>query len=269
MKTKGIRINGRRAYPSLIESVVVKIYEESPTLALPSKLRVSVVPVTRAQYRRIAIAQPAGLSHPVFVEHPWTWSPNSGRLPATGISYLEATRWIESLNANEGRTGSRQWRLVNDVYEWDSICRAGRGESGHDWWTKADQAKEAWFGPDGVGIPPVKTRRPSPTGLYDLWTVETWMNGSERVLDGVHQARTVGANWQRDTPRDGGWSTDYPYPVTEQCPVVGLRLVCDDTEETGGLSVRDWESRHWSSEYAHKCLQRDREELARLREEVV
>lgn len=261
------RINGRRAYPSLIESVVVQIYEESPTLALPSKLRVSVVPVTRAQYRRVGIAQPEGLSHPVFMEHPWTWSPNSGNLPATGISYLEATRWIESLNANEGRTGDRRWRLPNALSdEWDMVCRAGRGESGHDWWTKADQAREAWFGPDGVGIPPVQTRRPSPAGLYDLWTVETWLGNSERVDNGVHQAHTIGANWQRDTPRDGWWSTDYPYPVTEQSPIIGLRLVCDDTEETGGLSERNWEDRHWSSE--HKFIQRDRAELARLREEV-
>lgn len=267
---KNIRINGRRAYPSLIESAVVEIYEPSPTLALPSKLRVSIVPVTRAQYRRIGIAQPEGLSHPVFVEHPWTWSANSGNLPATGISYLEATRWIESLNGNEGRTGSRQWRLPNDAYEWDMICRAGRGESGHDWWTKADQAKEAWFAPDGVGIPPVKTRRPSPAGLYDLWTVKTWMSGGERVdVDGAHEAPTIGANWQRDCPRDGWWSTECYYPVTEQSPIIGLRLVCDDTEETGDLSERNWDDRHWSGEYKgeYKFVQRDREELARLREE--
>ena len=267
-KSQSIRINGRRAYPSLIESAVIQIYPEEPTLALPSMLRVSIVPVTRAQYRRVGIVQPEELSHPVFIEHPWTWSANSGNLPATGISYLEATRWIEALNANEGRTGRRRWRLVNDAYEWDMICRAGRGESGFEWWTKADQAKEAWFGPDGVGIPPVQTRRPSPAGLSDLWTVTTWMDGSERVDNGVHEARTIGANWQQDSPRDGRWSSSCYYPVTEQRPTIGLRLVCDDTEKTGELSERDWSDFHWSDRWQKKCIQRDREELARLREEV-
>ena len=165
-KSQSIRINGRRTYPSLIESKVVRIYPDEPGLALPSRLRVSIVPVTRAQYRRIGLRQPEGLPHPTSIEHQWTWSPNSGNLPATGISYLEAVDWIESLNASEGRTGRRRWRLPNALSdEWDMICRAGRGESGHDWLTAAEQAKEAWFAVYGVGSPPVKTRKHTPPDM--------------------------------------------------------------------------------------------------------
>lgn len=255
--------------PSLIESIVVQIYPESPTLALPSKLRVSIVPVTREQYKSVCFDQPAGLSHPIFPGHPWKWVPYSENLPATGISYLEAVAWLKALNHYERRTGDRQWRLPSSPQEWEAICRAGRGESGHEWWTRADRAKEGWFTLDGVGIPPVRMRRPSPAGLYDLWTIRTWLSEPE----GEASARQIGHDWHDDMPQAPFPQVGPTAPQTEQSPFVGLRLVCDDIGETGGLSERNWSLTSRAS--VAEAVGRERrwprcspEELAQLRGEV-
>jgi formylglycine-generating enzyme required for sulfatase activity len=82
------------------------------------------------------------------------------RLPVENVSWEDAQRFLQALNARDGK---HLYRLPTEA-EWEYACRAGSKEDG-----AAELEERAWFKANSIAqTHPVGSKEPNAWGLYDM-----------------------------------------------------------------------------------------------------
>ena len=96
-----------------------------------------------------------------------------GDLPVTGVSWMDAVRFVEKLNSLTGLA----FRLPTEA-EWEYAARGGNKSQGHLFSGSDNIDEVAWHsGNSGGVLHPVACKQPNELGLYDMsGNVEEWCN---------------------------------------------------------------------------------------------
>ena len=122
--------------------------------------------------------------------------------PVESVSRSEAQEFLKRLNVQLGLKGKNRYRLPTEA-EWEYAARAGTGTA----YFFGDEPKYlkdyAVF--DTNRTAPVRSKKPNPWGLYDMYgNVWEWMM-DEELPGGKNPLQT---NGRRPVVRGGGWGND-------------------------------------------------------------
>ena len=192
---------------------------------------------TELPRREVKIETPFRMSvNPVTV-HEWqAWQPErfggvDPELPATGVSWFEATEYCDWL----GRQGEGDWRLPTEE-EWEYGCRAGTETPFHTGTDIGPSEANFLYAEDGrrIGVGallPVGSFESNPFGLHDMhgnvseWTADPWRASLDRAAETDESRRTVrGGAWDY-LPRLLRSSWRDALPPTTRRDNLGFRVV--------------------------------------------
>jgi formylglycine-generating enzyme required for sulfatase activity len=146
----------------------------------------------------------------VMGTRPWEgmiYAPTGPNYPAVSISWDEAQKFIDTLNATEADS---TYRLPTEA-EWEYACRAGtttRWSFGND---ESRLPEYAWYYDDiwnssERGLRAVGMKKPNPWGLYDMHgNVWEWVQDWHTTIVGIRESTSYPDSAQIDPtgPRSG------------------------------------------------------------------
>jgi formylglycine-generating enzyme required for sulfatase activity len=122
-------------------------------------------------------------------------APNSGRIPATDVSWYDVQEFCKKLGAMDGCS-----YCLPSEEEWEYACRAGARTTFSFGNSEADLGKYAWYQKNTVDVGeeyphPVGAKKPNAFGLYDMHgNVQEWCYDEDK-LSPAHSRVIRGGRW--------------------------------------------------------------------------
>ncbi|MDR1343397.1 MAG: formylglycine-generating enzyme family protein [Prevotellaceae bacterium] len=154
--------------------------------------------VTQAQWEALMDSNPSNF--------------RGGNLPVETVSWDDAQKFIERLNAATGK----QYRLPTEA-EWEYAARGGSKSKGYQYSGSSSVEEVAWFSDNSEGAThPVGAKRPNELGIYDMsGNVWEWCYDRYGSYPASAQHNPAGASsGSYRVFRGGSWAYDASY-----CPV--------------------------------------------------